>query len=83
MMPIYPGAPWVPKFQGPGNEIKYREWKEQLKGLLEVQVLAEQVQVSILMGALTGLAKRKISVLVTGQRDTAAKIFAALDSRYI
>lgn len=82
MMPIYPGAPWVLRFLGPGSEVSYGEWTIQLKGLLEVQDLTEPLKVSILMGALTGVAKRQISVITIGQRDTAAKIFAALDGRY-
>ncbi|XP_029917855.1 uncharacterized protein LOC115366482 [Myripristis murdjan] len=82
MMPIYPGAPWVPKFGGPDSELKYGEWKEQLQGLLEYAGLAEPRKVSILMGALTGLAKRQVQVLAEGDRDTTAKIFSVLDGLY-
>jgi len=67
MMPIYPGAPWVPKFQGQGCDIRYREWKEQMQGLLGVQDMTEPLKVNILMGALTGMAKRQVSVVAPGR----------------
>lgn len=41
MMPIYPGAPWVPKFGGAESELKYGEWKGKLQGLLECADLTE------------------------------------------
>ena len=28
MMPVYPGAPWLPKYKGPGEGMKYPEWKD-------------------------------------------------------
>lgn len=82
MMPIYPGAPWVPKFGGPDSELKYGEWKEQLQGLLQYAGPVEQRKVSILLGALTGVAKRQVQVLTEDDRDTAEKIFTALDDLY-
>lgn len=56
MMPIYPGAPWVPKFHGSGSDLKYQEWREQIKGILEVQELTEARKVAIVLGALSGEA---------------------------
>ena len=41
MMPVYPGAPWLPKFKGPGGDLRYGEWKAQIKGLLGSQELTE------------------------------------------
>lgn len=34
---------------------------------------------NIVMGALTGVAKRQVQVIAVGERDIAAKIFTALD----
>lgn len=82
MMPVFPGAPWVPKFKGPDGDYMYSDWKEQVQGLLGVQDLTEPRKVQILMGALSGEAKREINVLEAGDRDTAEKIFGHLDSLY-
>lgn len=81
-MPVFPGAPWVPKFGGPESELKYGEWKEQLQGIVQYVGLTEPHKVGILMGALTGVAKRQISVLPEEERNTVAKIFAELDELY-
>lgn len=83
MMPIYPGAPWVPKFDGQNGNLKYLEWKEQMQGLLEVNVLTEPQKVNILIGALSGLPKRQINVLTEDERDRATKIFRVLDKLYV
>lgn len=73
MMPIYPGAPWVPHFHGLGGDLKYQEWKEQIKGILDVQELTEVQRVAIVLGALRGEARRQIEVLDQGERDRASK----------
>ena len=45
------------KFQGDDGDIKYREWKEQVKGMFSVQGdLTEPAKVSLVMDALSGLA---------------------------
>ena len=82
MMPVYPGAPWLPKFEGIGGEEKYREWKEQMQGLLSTQDITEPKQVSLVWGAIGGEARRQLSVLDEGERNTTAKIFAFLDTLY-
>jgi len=82
MMPVFPGAPWVPKFTGTDCELKYGDWKEQMQGLLEAQEISEAKKVKIVMGALGGDAKREISVLAEGDRDKANKIFEQLDTLY-
>ena len=82
MMPVYPGAPWLPKFKGPEGDLKYCDWKEQIKGLLGSQDLTEARKVGIVLGALTGEAKRQISVLDENEKDQTAKIFLYLDSLY-
>lgn len=82
MMPVYPGAPWLPKFKGPDGDLKYSDWKEQIKGLLGSQDLTEARKVSILLGALSGEAKRQIAVLDEDEKDQTAKIFVYLDSLY-
>lgn len=82
MMPVYPGAPWLPKFSGLKSDIKYGDWKEQMFGLLNAQDLTELRKVGLLMGALAGEAKLQASVLDTGERDTSVKLFAFLDSLY-
>ena len=46
MMPVYPGAPWLPKFKGPGGDLRYGEWKAQIKGLLGSQELTEAKKIS-------------------------------------
>lgn len=82
MMPVFPGAPWVPKFTGADCDLKYGDWKEQMQGLLEAQEVPEAKKVKIVMGALGGDAKREISVLADGDRDKASKIFEHLDTLY-
>lgn len=83
MIPIYPGAPWVPKFHGPGGDLKYQEWKEQIKGILEVQELTEAQKVAIVLGALSGEAKRQVDVLDQEDRERAVRIFTVLDALYV
>lgn len=82
MMPIYPGAPWLPKFHGPNSDIKYGDWKEQMCGILNSQNFTEPRKVELLMGALAGEAKLQINVLDTEERDTSAKIFTCLNDLY-
>ena len=82
MMPVYPGAPWLPKFKGPDNELIYCDWKEQIIGLLGSQELTEAKKVDIVLGALAGEAKRQVSVLEEGEKDQVRKIFLYLDSLY-
>lgn len=81
-MPVYPGAPWVPKYKGPEADVSYGDWKEQIQGLLNAQEIAEARKVEILIGALSGEAKRQVSVLEEKDRDQIRKIFAYLDSLY-
>lgn len=40
-MPVCPDAAWFPKFQGPGNDLKYGDWKKQTHGLFGAQELNE------------------------------------------
>ncbi|XP_041850863.1 uncharacterized protein LOC121646051 [Melanotaenia boesemani] len=80
MMPVYPGAPWLPKFKGPGGDLSYSEWKEQIQGLLGSQELTEAKKVDIVLGALAGEAKRQVIVLEDDEKDRVNKIFAFLDS---
>ena len=82
MMPIYPGAPWLPKLEGTEGREKYEEWKAQIKGLLSTQELSESKKVAIILHALSGDAKRQIMVVDDEERNTAAKIFTCLDSLY-
>lgn len=82
MMPVFPGAPWVPKFGGQESDLKYEDWKEQLQGLVQYAGQTESQKVGVLMGALTGTAKRQVNILALDQRDTTAKIFTALDAIY-
>lgn len=82
MMPVYPGAPWLPKFKGPDQDVQYQDWKEQMRGLLGSQDLPEVRKVAIVLGALAGEAKRQVSVLETSERDQVQKIFSFLDSLY-
>lgn len=82
MMPVYPGAPWLPKFKGPNCDLKYHDWKEQIQGLLGAQELAEARKIDIVLGALAGEAKRQVSVLEDDERDRVRKIFLYLDSLY-
>lgn len=81
-MPVFPGAPWVPKFCGAGSDLRYGDWKEQIQGLLEAQEMTEAKKVKILLGALGGDAKREISVLADEERDKLSKVFDQLDTLY-
>lgn len=83
LMPVFPGAPWVPKFSGMGGDLSYGDWKEQMQGLLEAQEMNEAKKVKILLGALGGNAKREISVLAEEERDKLIKIFDQLDALYV
>ena len=82
MMPVYPGAPWLPKFEGTEGEEKYREWKEQIQGLLSTQDVNMARKVNILTKTLTGEARRQVRVLDEDQRDTVEKILKHLDGLY-
>lgn len=82
MMPVYPGAPWLPKFKGLGDNLKYCDWKEQITGLLGTQELTESKKVDIVLGALAGEAKLQVSVLEEDEKDQVCKIFLCLDSLY-
>lgn len=81
-MPIFPGAPWLPKFKGTADDIKYIEWKEQIQGILGAQELEEATSVAIIIGALAGEAKRQVNVLEAAEKNTVAKVFTYLDSLY-
>lgn len=82
MMPVYPGAPWVPKYKGCDVYLGYRDWKEQIQGLLNTQEITEARKIDILLGALGGEAKRQVSVLEGAERDQIHKIFTYLDWLY-
>lgn len=82
MMPVYPGAPWLPKFKGPGDELNLGDWKEQMEGLLGSQELTESRKVAIVLGALTGEAKRQVNVLDDDEKNTVHKIFTYLQALY-
>ena len=82
MMPVYPGAPWLPKFNGSGDDLKYQDWKAQMQGLLGSQELAEASKVGIVLGALAGEAKRQVSVLEDNEKNEVRQIFYYLDSLY-
>ena len=82
MMPVYPGAPWLPKFEGTEGEDKYKEWREQIKGLLSTQDINEARKVAVVVKTLTGEAKRQIAVLDAGERDSVDKILKYLDGLY-
>ena len=81
-MPVYPGAPWMPTFDGTEGENKYEEWKEQIEGLLSTQDVNAARKVSILLKTLTGEARRQVSVLEADERDTVDKILKYLDGLY-
>lgn len=82
MMLVYPGAPCLPEFKGPGDDLKYSDWKEQIQGLLGTQELTEARKVDIVIGPLAGEAKRQVSVLDSDERDHTGKIFLYLDTLY-
>ena len=52
-------------------------------GILEVQELTEAQKVAILLGALSGEAKRQVDILDQGDRERAARIFIVLDALYV
>lgn len=49
-MPVYPGAPWLLKFKGQGDDLKYSDWKEEMQGLVGLQELTRAKKVEILLG---------------------------------
>ena len=81
-MMVYPGAPWLPRFEGTEGEVKYGEWKTQARGLLGMHRLRENRKVAILLSMLAGDAKREVSVLEADERNTVAHIFLYLDLLY-
>ena len=82
LCPAYPGAAWLPKFEGTEGETRYKEWRTQVRGLLGAQDLTEDKKVAILMSMIAGDAKRELTVLEAGQRDTVARIIGYLDQLY-
>lgn len=82
MMPIFGGAPWVPKFDGTPLGCKFPEWKQQITGLITAAAYNDTQAVSLVLGALEGEAKREILVLPETARDKASKIFAVLTKVY-
>ncbi len=68
--------------QGPGEDLKYNDWKKQMQGLLGSQDLPEIRKVDIVLAALAGEAKRQVSVLEENERDQVRKILVYLDSLY-
>lgn len=60
MMPLFQGAPWIPKFKGTRSEVKLGEWKAQIKIMLSQQTLSIEQQTAMVLGALEGEAKREI-----------------------
>merc|ERR1712208_76226 len=82
-MPVYPGAPWLPKFEGTEGKERYVEWEAQIKGLLSTQETTEIKKVSIVLNTLAGEAKRQIMVVDEEERDTVKKVLEYLDSLYL
>lgn len=54
MMPIFAGAPWVPKFVGSKQGLKFSEWKEKIISLIDAAAYIDGQAVSLFMGSLQG-----------------------------
>ncbi|XP_063078355.1 uncharacterized protein LOC134468350 isoform X2 [Engraulis encrasicolus] len=52
VMPVFMGAPWAPRFGGPGSELQLQEWVSQTKYLAGLQGLSDQQQVRELFNRL-------------------------------
>lgn len=79
MAPVFPGAPWVPKFERLDWDLKYNNWKEWLQVLVQYAGQTEQQKVGVVMGALPREAKRHTSVSIEDKCSTADEIFNAID----
>ncbi len=63
MMPVFPGAPWVPTFTGTESDLKYGEWKEQMQGRLEAQEVPETKGVKLNSWRATALHSLDITLI--------------------
>lgn len=82
VMPVFMGAPWAPRFGGPGSELQLQEWVSQTKYLAGLQGLSDQQQVQFVLGSLEGEAKREVLATPEASRNTAGKIFELLKELY-
>lgn len=82
VMPWFMGVPWVPKFSGEGDQVKFGEWLWQIEAMLRAQGLSEQQKADFVIGALEGSARREIILLESTERTTATQILTQLKDLY-
>lgn len=82
VMPWFMGVPWVPKFSGDCDQVKFGEWIWQIEAMLRAQGLSEQQKADFVIGALEGSARREILLLETNLRATAVQILSQLKNLY-
>lgn len=81
MVPWFLGGPWVPKY-GEKNSPPLTEWRSQMEVYLRAQTLSAAQEVDFILSALQGEAKREVCLLPVTERNTAEKIFVALERIY-
>uniref|UniRef100_A0A8C6WFB9 Paraneoplastic antigen Ma-like C-terminal domain-containing protein n=1 Tax=Neogobius melanostomus TaxID=47308 RepID=A0A8C6WFB9_9GOBI len=82
VMPWFMGVPWVPKFSGECDQVKFGEWVWQIEAMLRAQGLSDQQRADFVIGALEGSARREILLLESNLRTTAAQILFHLKDLY-
>lgn len=50
MMPLFMGAPWVPKFSSTGSKIKFGEWRSQVETMLGFQPIRDSEKADLVLG---------------------------------
>lgn len=74
-MMCIPAPPWLPKFKGADDDLKYYECKKQTKALLAPQEISKTRKVAVLLGALAREAKRQAGVLEEEEKDKVQQVF--------
>lgn len=82
VMPIFLGAPWAPKYGGPGSEIRLSEWKAQVEYLAGIQGLSAPQKLQFVINSLEGEARREVQAAPEAVRATAQAVLDFLTGQY-
>ncbi|XP_052387294.1 uncharacterized protein LOC127934149 [Carassius gibelio] len=82
VMPIFLGAPWAPKYGGPGSEIRLSEWKAQVEYLAGIQGLSAPQKLQFVLNSLEGEAQREVQAAPETVRATAQDVLDFLTGIY-
>lgn len=82
VMPIFMGAPWAPRYGGPGSEVSLSQWKTQVEYLAGLQGLSALQKVQFVLNSLEGEARREVQAAPEANRVTVQAIFDFLMGQY-